>query len=341
VFADLSDADTDRAVAEVAMRRMLLGITTVLLPAMLAIVVCNEVARAIEPANTKRGEPVPAAPEPTAPPTERELADWVRDLGNPAYAVRDKAQAKLTAAGELALDPITRAVTSTEPEVRQRAVEILRRHAAGTSEPIGTKARVALEDLSRSEDMAVARAASSAMATNDRKRQEAQLEATTRDRMMVRGGRAVFMPGKPLVVARARAIAIAPGATSLQISVVNGKRSLIAKADGQKVEISDGGDDKGGIKMSITKKVDGKEVKESFTAKDADELKTKHAEAYKVYEKYTKPAAKPPLKAIVDPAEIWKGALPKQAAPPKAAAPPKLPPVEHTDVPPAIPAPRK
>jgi hypothetical protein len=338
VFADLSDADTDRAAAEVAMRRVLLGIMTVLLPAMLATVVCDTVARANEQANNQRSEPVPAAPEPSVPPTERELADWVRDLGNPAYAVRDKAQAKLTAAGELALDPVANAVASTEPEVRQRAVEILRRHAAGTSEPIGTKARVALEDLSRSEDMAVARAASSAMATNDRKRQEAQLEATTRDRMMVRGGRAVFMPGKPLVVARARAIAIAPGATSLQISVVNGKRSLIAEADGQKVEISDGGDDdKGGIKMSITKKVDGKEVKESFTAKDADELKSKHAEAYKVYEKYTKPAAKPKLKA----ADVWKNALPKEPAPLKDATPPKLPPVEHTDVPRAIPAPRK
>jgi hypothetical protein len=94
-------------------------------------------------------------------------------------------------------------------------------------------------------------------------------------------------------------------------------------------------------KKSTAKRSKKAEVKESFTAKDADELKTKHAEAYKVYEKYTKPADKPPLKAIVDPVEVWKGALPKQPAPPKAAAPPKLPPVEHTDVPPAIPAPRK
>jgi hypothetical protein len=332
------------------MSRVLLGITTVLLPAMLVIVHCSAVARASEPANDQRGEPVPAAPEPAAVPTERELSDWVRDLGDPAYTVRDKAQAKLMAAGELAFEPVTRAVAATEPEVRQRAVEILRRHAAGTSEPIGTKARVALEDLSRSEDMAVARAAASAMATNDRKRQAAELEATVRDRMMVRGGRAVFMPARPLVVARAKAIAIAPGATTLQISVVNGKRSLIAEADGQKVEISDGGDgDKGdgGIKMSITKKVDGKDVKESFTAKDADELKTKHAEAYKVYEKYTKPAEKPPLKAILDPAEVWKGALPKEAVPPKgdatqkSADTPKLPPVEHTDVPRVIPAPQR
>lgn len=318
------------------MRRGLLGC---LVAVPLAVLVCGEFARADEPASKASAATVPAATEPAVPPTERELSDWVRDLGDPAYAVRDKAQAKLIAAGEFALEPVTRAVAATEPEVRQRAVEILRRHAAGASEPIGTKARVTLEDLSRSPDMAVARAATSAMATNDRKRQEAQVEAQMRDRMMVRGGRAVFLPARPLVVARARAIAIAPGATTLQISVVNGKRSLTAEADGQKVEISDGGDD--GIKMSITKKVDGKEVKENFAAKDADELKTKHAEAYKVYEKYTKPAAKPALKAAADPEDIWKDALPKGTAPPKAADAPKVPPVEHTDVPRVIPAPRK
>jgi hypothetical protein len=330
------------------MRDSTLGSRFVLLLAMLAFANCGNVSRANEATIKSQGKtartagaPAPSAPEPTVPPSVRELAAWVRDLGDDGYVVRDKAQSNLAAAGEAALEHVARAVGSAEPEVRQRAVDILRRHAIAEREPLATKARAALDELSRSKDSNAARAAASAIAMNDRTRQQQQDELAIRDRMV--RGRVVFGGARPLVIARAKAIAIAPGATSLQISVVNGKRSIVAQADGQKVEISDGGED--GIKMSITKKVDGKDKKESFTAKDADELKSKHAEAHKVYEKYTKPAAKPARKAILDPVEVWKSVLPKEALPPKGvipkAVPPKLPPVEHTDVPRSAPTPRK
>jgi hypothetical protein len=64
-----------------------------------------------------------------------------------------------------------------------------------------------------------------------------------------------------------------------------GPRTIRAELDDRKVEITD--DDGGKIRVKITRTVDGKETAEEFSADDLKELKAKHPDIAKLYEKYT------------------------------------------------------
>jgi hypothetical protein len=224
-------------------------------------------------------EPVATEPAPDAD----EVRRWINELESPSQATRGAAQAALLRAGEAALEQVTAAARSPNPEVRLRCVEVLRRHAAGDAAALAQAGQSALDELAKATETSVARAAESAIAANARRR--AADEATKyQDRILVRGGGAIIRL-RPAVLPKAVA-ALPAGARSVSVSVINGRRTILATSDEETVAISDGGDD--GIKMSITKKVAGKEKKESFAAKDAAELKAKHAEAFKVYERYAK-----------------------------------------------------
>ncbi len=259
----------------------------------------------------------PKATEPDAPaqatvrPDAKQNAAWLADLESPAHATRSSAQLALQRAGEAALVPVVAAVRSPNPEVRLRCVDILRRHAAGDDPALAQAGQSALEALAKNADMSVARAAESAIAANARQR--AAEEYAEQQEQLLLGRRGAIVRFRPLAVAKAAGI---PAATvrSVSIAVVNGKRTIVAQNGDERVEISDGGDD--GIKMSISKKVDGKEKKDTFAAKDAAELKAKHPDAHKVYEQYAKDGgvkveAKLVIEAI-DRAE--KRALPKGGA---------------------------
>lgn len=75
-----------------------------------------------------------------------------------------------------------------------------------------------------------------------------------------------------------------PGVNSVKINVVNDKRHIEAVTGDEKVEISD---TKGkNIELKHTRPVDGKSKTDEFKADDLDDLKKKHPEAAKLYEKY-------------------------------------------------------
>ncbi len=251
-------------------------------------------------------------------------------------------------AGAPALDKVAAAAGSTIPEVRVRSVDILRRHSMGGDASLSSDAQVRLDGMSSSPDMGVARAALAALATNARQR-AAEKAAQVDPRTIFRaGGGMVFV--RPPIVARAAVARRVVVGRSVSVTVTNGKRTIVAQDGDQRVEISDGGDD--GIKMTISKKVDGKEEKESFAAKDAEELKEKHADAYKEYAKYAKDGGGAVIRrSIVDildkkaldgekgakKADKSKPKVPRAAAAPALVPPPKLPPLNHIDVPQARP----
>lgn len=262
-------------------------------------------------AGPRVAEKAPVAPEAPEAPDAKQVAAWIADLESHSQATRSAAQTALQRAGDAALAQIVAAVRSPSPEVRLRCVEILRRHAAGDDPTRAQAGQSALDTLAQDADMGVARAAESAIAANARQR-AADEYAEQQEQLMLGRGRALVRL-RPLAVAKA--VGIPAGAVrSVSISVVNGKRNIVAQSGDERVEISDGDD--AGIKLSITKKVDGKETKETYAAKDAAELKAKHPAAHKVYEQYAKDGgvkieAKLLLEAID---QVDKPALPKGGA---------------------------
>ena len=76
------------------------------------------------------------------------------------------------------------------------------------------------------------------------------------------------------------------GANRIRVKNVNGVMTVEVEERDQKVEIVQ--DPQQGIRMEVTKQKDGQQVTEKYAAKDAAELKKKHPEAYKLYEKYAK-----------------------------------------------------
>jgi hypothetical protein len=65
-------------------------------------------------------------------------------------------------------------------------------------------------------------------------------------------------------------------------------RTIDASEDGTAVKITE--TDGGQIEMEVTVTTDGKDETETYTAKNAAELKTKHPSAFQLYDKYTKRA---------------------------------------------------
>jgi hypothetical protein len=105
------------------------------------------------------------------------------------------------------------------------------------------------------------------------------------------------VPGPGIVPGRIGAaqiqIQVAGGAggniRKMKITEVNGIKSIEAEGNGKKVQITD--DPTKGIQMEVTETKDGKETTQKYEAKDAAELKTKHPEAHKLYEEYSKQPA--------------------------------------------------
>jgi hypothetical protein len=89
---------------------------------------------------------------------------------------------------------------------------------------------------------------------------------------------------------------------------VNGVKEIQVEESGKKVKIND--DPAKGIKLEVTETKDGKETTQKYEAKDAAELKTKHPEAHKLYEEYTKQPAGIQIRGFAVPGAIPPGAIP-------------------------------
>ena len=193
-------------------------------------------------------------------PSAEEIAGWIKDLDSDKFAARDQASGKLADAGEAAIDAVTQAAISDSREVSTRAIEILRGLMQSGEKSTQGKAKAALEKLAAGQDDAAARRAAQA------------LKPPT--------------PAVPNAVPRRMGIQIAgaPGARTIRVQNINGRRTIEINENGKKTEIID--DPQQGIDMSITEKVDGKEKTQKIAAKNLEELKKNHPEAAKVLEQF-------------------------------------------------------
>jgi hypothetical protein len=217
------------------------------------------VRAADDPSTTKRADP------PLAGGAAAEIDRLVADLDAPRYSERQSASEKLAALGPAALSALEKAAKGESLEVTTRAVELLKKLLDCSESSTREDARQVLQRLAKGDRPTASRLAEEAVKAKEAEEANAAQIAN----------RQQFGP-----------IQIAPGINARRVHVQsnNGGREIEIEETDRKIKINDG---KGQpIKIEITTKTNGKDTTEKHEAKDVDELKKKHPEAYKFYQSW-------------------------------------------------------
>ena len=206
-----------------------------------------------------------------------EVKDLVRKLDADRFAERRAATQRLTEMGAEVFDELIKAANSPSAEVSQRALDILTNHFDNGEAAIRAAAKSALEKIANTDSQAGRRAklALSPDATTPNEQlarqrmaaqqiQIAQIQAQIRARNAQRVIRPAPFGGGAL-----------PANAMRRIQFSDGKQSIKIEVKGKE------------IKMEVTEKKDGKSTTKKYEAKDEDDLKKKHPEAYKLFKKHS------------------------------------------------------
>jgi len=230
-------------------------------------------------ADKAKKAPAPAATKATP----AQIAQWVKDMDADEFATREQAVTNLTGAGKAAITPVAAAAKGKSLEVSTRSVSVLKKLLASKDEATKAAARTALEELAKDEKHPASHMAWKALEADKPARNPGRGITINGGRIMIGGGGAGGMGG--IVVINAQAVA-GPG---MQISIknVNGEKEIDVVDGGKKIKITEG---KAGITVTVTDPPKGKEQAKpkEYKAASAAELKKKHSEAHKLYEKYAK-----------------------------------------------------
>ncbi len=215
---------------------------------------------------------VPAT-APTAVAASVDIATLIKELDANRFSKRQDASRALKKLGQPAIAALTKAALGTSREASSRAFEILKEHFAGGDGALKDAAKAALRKIADSDKTPLARNAKEILAPKPPPQRPQQMVPFGPAQIQVQ-----FRMGGP---------------QRFQARNVNGVKDIDIKEQSRTIKIHD--DPNKGITVEITKKKNGKDVKQKFAAKDAAELKKKHPEAYKLYDKYGKGAPPVPL----------------------------------------------
>ena len=227
-------------------------------------------------------EPKPAAPAADQANSDAQIAQWIKELDSDLFATRQSAAQKLFDAGQPAIKAVTEAAGSQSLEVATQAIEILRRMLGSDQKPLHDAAKGALEELAKGDNAAAGRARE-ALAPPPASAQPAQ-----NNRIPFGPGGIIIPNGGGIQIGIGGNIQVGPGGGAqvmrIHTTFANGKTTTEVEENGKKIKIEK--DQTGAIEMSITEKVNGQDKTDTYKAKDADELKKKSPEAYKLYERF-------------------------------------------------------
>ena len=187
----------------------------------------------------------------------------IRDLDANRFSQRQTASQKLRAAGQRAITALAEAALGESREAATRSFEILKEHFTQGDGALKEAATAALEKLAAADKPSIARKAQDVL--NPKPPQPER-------------------PNVQLFPAQMQFRVQIGGAQQIQVQNVNGVNDIQVKENDRQIKIHE--DPKEGITVEVTQKKDGKDVTEKSSAKDAAELKKKHPEAHKLYEKY-------------------------------------------------------
>ncbi|MGM0490018.1 MAG: hypothetical protein ACQESR_25085 [Planctomycetota bacterium] len=196
--------------------------------------------------------------------SDADIRASIRQLDANRFSKRQDAGRRLKERGMEAIAALRDVAESGSREASSRALRILKEHFSSGEGKLKAAAKAALEKLADSDKALVARTATEILRPEP---EEAQ-----------RQGNAL---GQRQIQVQLR---LGGAARRVQIQNVNGVKNIEVKENNRTIEIED--HPQKGIKVEITEKKDGKDVKQRIEAKNAAELKKKNPEAHKLYQKY-------------------------------------------------------
>lgn len=213
-----------------------------------------------------------------------ELKKLIQQLDADDFADRSSASEQLAKLGKEALPALEEGVRSDSPEAATRSFELLQQLFEKGDAAARSAAKSSLEKLAQSDD----RVASQAKKLLEPK--QTAVDPNQNGIRVLGGGIRIFggriaRAAIPVPVEVAGRVEVR-AASSISVSVVDGVKTINVDNDGKKIKIVD--DPKKGIEGEYTETKDGKETTHKFAAKNEEELKTKHPDAFKLYEQYAK-----------------------------------------------------
>lgn len=201
------------------------------------------------------------------------------------FAKREAACGDLAAKGKEAVPALEKAAVKGDLEVSSRALVVLGKLLKSADDKTSKTAEKSLERLADGDSPAAARKAKSILdkkngvTTNNNN--NSNNNPFQQNGMMMPGG---FGGGRIIINGGMLQIGGGGAVKTLSVSNNNGIRQVKATDGDKTVKIED--DPANGIKIQCTDKINGKEVTKKYEAKNADELKKKEPEGYKLYKEY-------------------------------------------------------
>ena len=215
------------------------------------------------------GETTKAEPKaPAKPASAKQIDRWVQDMDADSAAVRDRAVKRLIEAGAAVIGPVARAAKGKSLEVTVRSVSVLEALLKSADKDTAAAARAALTKLAADQSHPAGQEAKRAL--SEPKRRVRAMNGVVFGQM----------------VAQVR-VGAAGGGMRVTLRNANGRKDVDVDDNGRKIHITE---DKNGIVVKVQEKAEGKKKPKAkeYKAANAAELKKKHPEAYKLYEKYGK-----------------------------------------------------
>ena len=227
------------------------------------------------------------AEEAARPAISPELQKLIQQLDADDFADRASASEQLAKLGKEALPALEEGVRSDSPEVATRSFDLLQQMLEKGNEESQAAAKALLDKLAQGGD----RVAGQAKKMLEPKPVPMDPNDPTGRIRILGGGVRIAAPriirAAPLAPPGIVEGAVVRRAFSVSTTVGgDGVKTITVDEDGKKVKIVE--DPKKGIEGEYAETKDGKEAIVKFAAKDADELKTKHPEAFKLYERFAK-----------------------------------------------------
>lgn len=221
-------------------------------------------------------EAAPAA-KPAAVADDKQIADLLKQLDAEEFDARQKASKDLAELGEKAVSALEKATASDSSEVSMRSFDILRGHFEKGTAGVKDSAKQALERIAKADQGPASKRAGEIL--------NPPAPSVTPVRPGL--GRAFPVPAGGIRIAGARVViagAAAGGGVETKIKIEDGVKTTEVKDKDRQVKIVD--DEGKSLTLEVTETKDGKETTQKYEAKNAEDLKAKHAEAFKIYEQY-------------------------------------------------------
>ena len=190
------------------------------------------------------------------------IDEWIMQLDHERLTKRQEARRHLLQAGKLAIPALAKAALSGKREMIDKSIDILGKLTQSEDEQAQEAARITLQMLSESDQPSTA--------------ERAKLALNTQEADGIQPFEGWNKPGNEF--------AQRGGGRNRSVSVtnINGIRTINVKDSGLDTTIQE--QPGGGIQVRIT----GGEEPIELTAKDADDLKEQHPEAFAIYDEYTR-----------------------------------------------------